>query len=514
MRKLYYLLLPTMLFTTASAAQEGQLDLSFGTDGMAVLSIDTLTLFVSDMVVQNDGKIVTTGRCYTEQGWDIYVIRCLPDGELDPAFGSLGVVRTDLGSYWDQAFAVTIQDDDKILVAAESSSSGLQSTVTLVRYHPDGALDETFGAFGVATAVPNAYGHPLDLFIKDGGEILVVGTSAYYNAITLYQFTSDGSPDNSFQLDGSMTISPFSGTNVAHAVQIQNDGKALLACLFGAGGAYDVAVIRLLPDGSFDTGFGNEGIVTLSLTPGDETIGGMGIQSDGSIVITGATQYLPNYDMFAARFTPSGALDEGFGTGGIVVISTSIGSDRAHDLVIQPDDAVLITGGSGQVGGLGGAVAVVRLTPDGSLDPVFGDGGIVRTSIPNASQPAGYAVDLQPDGRVIVAAGGAFKPVLLRYKAGPFAGLHEYGGLHEPLTAFPNPTSGLVSIGFILETSELVILDVVDAMGRVVIPGVYRQILPPGSHHAHLDLGQLVGGVYSVRLHSASAYSSVQVIAD
>jgi len=466
------------------------------------------------MAVQSDGKVVSTGRCFTEQGWDIFVIRCLPDGELDLAFGSMGSVRTDLGSYWDQAVAVTIQADGKILVAAESSPNGMQATVTLVRYMIDGSLDATFGTLGVATASPNSFGHPFDVSVKDSGDILVVGSSAYYDAITLYQFTSGGIADPSFQMDGTMTISPFGGTNVAQVVQVQNDGKLVLACLFGAGSAYDVAVIRLLPDGNYDTGFGDGGISTLSLTPGDETIGGMGIQSDGRIVIAGTTRNVPDYDMFSACFTPSGLLDTTFGTDGVTVVSSSLWSDAANDIIIQPDDAIVLTGSSGLMGGVGSAVAVVRLTRNGSLDPVFGTEGVVLTSIPDASSPMGVAVDLQSDGRLIVAAGGGSKPVLLRYSAGPFAGLNEDRGPLISLVAFPNPTTDLVTVGFVLETSELVLLDVVDAMGRVVLPSVYHQQLPPGSHQAHVTLGHLVSGVYSIRLSTASTYRTVQVIAE
>lgn len=512
MRSVHYILLSAALYGTACFAQEGQLDQSFGTDGMAVLSIDTLTLFVSDMVVQGDGKILTTGRCFTEQGWDIYVIRSLPDGELDPAFGSLGVVRTDLGSYWDQAFAITTQPDGRIIVAAESSSNGLHSTVTLVRYLPDGSLDESFGNLGVATASSDSYGHPFDLVVKDSGEVLVVGTAAYYDVIALYQFTASGIPDSTFQSDGMMTISPFWGNRMANAVRVQNDTKIVLACTYGAPGSFDVAVIRLLADGSYDTAFGNGGIAVLSLTPGDETIGGMGVQSDGSIVIVGTTQNVPNYDMFAARFTPSGALDEGFGTGGIVVVSTSLGSDGANDLVIQPDDAVLISGRSGHVGGMGAAVAVVRLTPDGSLDPVFGDGGIVRTPIPDAPQPAGYAVDLQPDGRVIVAAGGTLKPVLLRYLAGAFVGVNESPILLDRVEAFPNPISDRVTVTFDLNTPEMVSFEIVDGAGRLVLPGAYDQWLPVGNHRVDLDLGHLASGIHLIKLSTGSKTRSLKVV--
>jgi uncharacterized delta-60 repeat protein len=313
-------------------------------------------------------------------------------------------------------------------------------------------------------------------------------------------------------MDGTMTISPFGGTKGAFAVRVQNDGKVLLACLYNAGGGYDVAVIRLLPDGAYDAAFGSGGIAALSLTPGDETIGGIGIQSDGGIVMVGTTQHVPNYDMFAARFTPSGTLDTAFGTGGVVVVSTSIGSDRANDLIVQPDDALVITGSSGQVGGVGGAVALIRLTPDGFLDPVFGNAGIVLTPIPNASAPMGVAVDMEPDGRVIVAAGGAAQPVLLRYWAGPLAGMDTHTFDHQGLVAFPNPASDIMTIGFDLSTPGMVSWDMVDAAGRIVLQPGHAQRMAAGSHLLEVDLHQLSPGLHLFRLSTSDRSHTVKVM--
>src|SRR5437867_3518456 len=57
---------------------------------------------------------------------------------LDPTFGSGGVVMTMIGSGFDVATSVSIQPDNKIVVAGTA----------LVRYNPDGTLDNIFGTFG------------------------------------------------------------------------------------------------------------------------------------------------------------------------------------------------------------------------------------------------------------------------------------------------------------------------------------------------------------------------------
>ena len=66
-------------------------------------------------------------------------------GDLDPTFGGDGVVRTDLTPAEDDGFAVTIQPDGKIVVAGEMGIGGPNPRFAIVRYETDGSLDPSFG---------------------------------------------------------------------------------------------------------------------------------------------------------------------------------------------------------------------------------------------------------------------------------------------------------------------------------------------------------------------------------
>ena len=50
-------------------------------------------------------------------------VRYRPDGTLDPSFGTGGIVRTDLFGHGDQANAVAVQSDGKIVVAGFASAT-------------------------------------------------------------------------------------------------------------------------------------------------------------------------------------------------------------------------------------------------------------------------------------------------------------------------------------------------------------------------------------------------------
>lgn len=490
------LLLATVLCGLRVSGQPGQLDPSFGVEGMAFLAVDTgLTLMNSDMVVQSDGRIVLTGRCYDDQGWDLYVIRCLPNGELDPTFADQGFLRSDLGSFFDIGGAVTVQPDGKILVAAKSEAIIGEPKVSLFRYLPDGTLDDTFGQGGVAATPSSSSAYPYDIGLREDGRVVIVGSSNGYDHIVVYQFTAAGAMDDTFQPDGTLSISPFPGTNMAVNVLVQDDGGLLLGCSLQPSGELGSALIRLLADGSYDPGFGDEGIVDLQLGSGETTIGGLGVQSDGRIIIAGAGNDLD--DMFITRIGSDGTPDPTFATEGVAWISLSEGSDRVADLVIQADDAILLAGKSTEGAGQD-AVAVLRLLPDGQLDPTFAGDGVATTAIPGVDWTEAYNIALQPDGRVVVDAYGVQNPVLLGYLSGLFLGTSERIGRELVFTAMPNPARDRVMITFELDAPGAVTLDLLDAHGRAVAPRADHRSLHAGTHRIELSIGQLAPGLYTI----------------
>src|SRR5438067_2086939 len=66
--------------------------------------------------------------------------------DLDPTFGTGGVVTTLIGSSLDYARAVAIQQDGKIVAAGTVLTS--VASFAVVRYSTDGSLDAVFGAGG------------------------------------------------------------------------------------------------------------------------------------------------------------------------------------------------------------------------------------------------------------------------------------------------------------------------------------------------------------------------------
>ena len=97
----------------------GNLDHSFGTGGIATTDLGGDDDEAYDAALLPDGGIVAVGRTdaagFTKL--DFGVARYRPDGTPDPGFGSDGIVKTDILGGGDQANAVAVQPDGKIVVA-------------------------------------------------------------------------------------------------------------------------------------------------------------------------------------------------------------------------------------------------------------------------------------------------------------------------------------------------------------------------------------------------------------
>jgi uncharacterized delta-60 repeat protein len=110
------------------------------------------------------------------------------------------------------------------------------------------------------------------------------------------RYNADGSPDTSFNGDGIVTTDIGDSSDIANSIAIQSDGKIVVAgSSANVDSAADFAVVRYNADGSPDTSFNGSGIVTTNIVTTDigesiDSAASIAIQSDGKIVVAGAAQ--------------------------------------------------------------------------------------------------------------------------------------------------------------------------------------------------------------------------------
>jgi uncharacterized delta-60 repeat protein len=289
------------------------------------------------VALQGDGKIVTAGR----RGSDVIVARYNADGSQDTLFASNGRVVTNFGAT-ELALALVIQPDGKIVVAGRTNKPAPNGNFdfALARYEVGGAIDNTFGTLGLVTT---DFGGSVDrafaMALQPDGKLVVAGDSDANFALARYN--SNGSLDASFGSAGKV-ITSFGGIDQASAVILQPDGKILVAGQTDTGISIDFALARYMPDGSLDGAFGTGGRVTTNfIGASDDLAAAVVLQSDGKIVVGGTSD-----DNFAlARYTSGGLLDSTFGGAGTVTTNLG-GEDVLHALALQPDGAIVAVGES------------------------------------------------------------------------------------------------------------------------------------------------------------------------
>ncbi len=401
---IFTLVMLTMLSVSANVtAADGDLDTSFSVDGLITTSFRSIDGMGYSIAVQPDQKIIAVGESsnYTPTGTDtdFALVRYTSDGFLDSTFGTDGKINTDFGGN-DIGFGVAVQPDGKIVVSGYSETNG---DFALARYTGNGTPDNTFGTDGKVTTSYSDYEGCFSVALQTDGKIVAAGFSQNggNQDFAVMRYNSDGSLDTGFDGDGIVTTPVGSGSDsdVGFGLLIQQDGKIIVTGMSYNGTDYDFAAVRYNSDGSLDTSFDGDGIVTTSVGSGDDKGYFAAIQSDGKIVLAGHSNNGSNDDFAAVRYNTDGSLDSGFGTGGKLTTPVGSGDDRSYGACIQADGKIVITGESHN--GSDYDIAVVRYNTDGTLDTTFGNGGIVTTDSKNTDN-SGYAGAVQSDGNIVV----------------------------------------------------------------------------------------------------------------
>ncbi len=404
-------------FTAARINSNGSLDVTFDADGIVKTPIGNADDRANSLNIQTDGKIVLSGYA-TDSSQDIALTRYNTDGSLDPAFDNDGISTIKTGNSSDEATAVAMQPDGKILVGGVVYCC--DEDFALTRYNPDGTLDQTFGTNGIArSSIGTNINFLTGIKVLPDGKILVLGYSNNSSndnnnlGLILARYNPDGSLDESFGTNGSYTSNRGSGD----AFEIQADGKILVTGMSSSNitGFNRILTRRFNSDGTIDQTFGTNGEVFTTIfsekfaTPQRGTA--MSVQTDGKIVVAATVYFsfgiqdsIPG-SFSLIRLNTDGSLDTGFGKQGVANRENTFGG--AEDLKIQADGKIVTINGYRELnnvisftGTQAPSFDVIRFNVDGSVDNSFGNNGKISTVI----EEGGFAGDLeiQTDGKIVV----------------------------------------------------------------------------------------------------------------
>ncbi|MFB7512640.1 calcium-binding protein [Streptomyces sp. NPDC056144] len=401
-----------------AVAAPGDLDPTFGTSGRVVTPI-TNYAEGHDIVRQSDGKLVVAGQ--SEGGFTL--ARYLPGGGLDPDFDTDGIVTSAFEGGSQSANAVAIQPSDgKIVVAGTTEVFDQEEGngccfFSVARYFPNGALDTAFGEGGLVRVQEfGGSADGADIAVMGDGRIVAAGKGAG-GGFALVRLLADGSLDPSLGGDGAVVAgftptSPQDGGGIARRMELQPDGKIVSVGYVG-NTAFDIGVARYLPDGTLDTSFSNDGMVTADFG-GTEFGNAISVQPDGKILAAGSG----GAGFALLRYHANGTPDATFGTGGRTSVAFPGDGGLPYAMALQTNGKIVLAGraddpNSSEANDFG----VARFNSNGTIDTGFAGDGFAVTGFNDFDEARGVLI--QPDGKIVAAGYGAgFAFALARFEGG------------------------------------------------------------------------------------------------
>jgi uncharacterized delta-60 repeat protein len=354
-------------------------------------------------------------------------------GIFDGTFGASGKVRVDFpfpptDDYSSSGYRVFRQPSGRIVGIgfhrATGSKGATWSGVAMAGLTQTGALDDGFSGGKVLNWDSGSNIGLNDVQMLPDGRLLYL---SLYNSIigvpilNFYRVNTDGSPDSNFAPNVRINTSRTYPGRFA----VQADGK-IIVLVFTGETSNRFYLIRLLPDGSRDSGFGTGGVKEIvrlnnlrkpfvsfvrALPNGKTLIG-------GSLGPTTNTQ--EHDELFLLRVDSDGNVDHSFGGLGVARLWLGGFKISPADLAVQPDGKYLILG---SIKNPDSDVLMARFTAKGKTDSAFGSAGYIVHDFTFNGEDIGARLALLSNGKIIVvgraslAAGAPWNFLLARHAA-------------------------------------------------------------------------------------------------
>jgi uncharacterized delta-60 repeat protein len=409
----------------------GTLDHTFGTDGMAAISLDSgpspQDAFASACAVDANGRIIIAGNAFGNSE-EILVARLNPNGTLDTTFNNNGVVEIPdpLGAGTAYASGVAIDANGEVVVAGSAYATNGLYQMVVARLNPNGTLDSSFGIGGIIWGADASNGgslHANAVAVQSDGKIVLAGSDSVNGVsyFALERLNHNGFSDPSFEFSNNSSLVEQQGlvltsfpdgngavsSSVAYSLAIAPDGTiAAAGSSMSADGSTDQFAVALYnSDGRPDADFNAVGKTVFNFAgAGNSQAEGVSFQSTGKIIVSGYGVDTSGDYFVVIRYLPDGTLDQSFGVAGLATASFPAGNFVSGlASVLQPNDKIVQVGEFSDDLSTGRYnFAVARYTANGSPDPTFGFDGVTTTDLFGAEQND-YAegITLQPDGKAV-----------------------------------------------------------------------------------------------------------------
>ncbi len=397
-------------------------DSTFNGTGRNIFSAGGTLSYGDNIALQPDGKMIMTGASMGIGGTvSLGVSRLNPDGSFDNTFGTAGISLIGLGPLTYQGGfepEIVIQPDGKIVICGfGEGGAGGDDDMMVCRLLPNGSLDPSFGTGGMFYADLAGGGQPDVAYAVTSdaaGNIYAcgstrTGSTPLTNDVAIIKLTPAGVLDPSFSGDGKLLLDLSGKWDFGYGIAVRSDGKIIVTGYSGL--PADIFAIRLLPNGDYDPAFSGDGKATIDVTGTNvaDDAWGMALTPDNKILIVGDAYDQATSTFVAAivRFTADGLPDPAFSSDGIATFSLSNGDAVMRNVIVQPNGKYLVSGNAVVNGSTD--FAALMLNPDGTLDPTFNVTGKFTLDVSGQNkEDFGYGLALQTDGKILLSGNTQF----------------------------------------------------------------------------------------------------------
>ncbi len=493
-----------LLFWKSSAllCQLGQLDNTFNTTGQASLHIKNYNIFTSEVLIQEDARILVCGTGTTETNAEDFVIaRFRPDGTVDSTFNQTGFRVIDFFGKDDFCYAMALQQDGKILITGIATTLVPKRKTAIVRLLEDGTFDKSFGTNGIVINGDDQYGENPRAIIYQPDESIIVTGSVQVGAATLlcaiFKYEEDGTPDLTFGENGLVKTIVPEGFNPSFGI-LQEDGKIITGGSL-LGNTIESLILRFTTEGVVDSSFGTNGVARINYFNEDHNAYSVAFQADQKLLVVAGITHSGKRDFCVLRYTTNGTIDSTFGTNGRVITPFSSGSNTAHAVSVQDDQKILLAGFLGTTPNHDFALA--RYTTTGSLDAGFGIGGKVITDF--GEDDVAFAMAIQTDKKIVLAG-----HTIDNAEIGDFAVARYLSGLETVSTTappadvlnfelYPNPTVQEARLKYSLMEDQKISIRLYDVTGKIIQRFIENEHKGKGNHEEGLNFNpNIIEGEY------------------
>jgi uncharacterized delta-60 repeat protein len=358
--------------------------------------------------IQSDDKVVVGGIDQVPGVPEVNIARFGTDGKLDPTFDASGptpgvfqlsISPDPADQTGDVISSIKVDAQGRIVADGQLSDGNL----FVLRLLGNGTLDPSFGnGAGFITDENLSASSPTFLSVRPDGTVLVAGTAGNGSGY-LAQFTSTGAIDTSFASGAGVTTFNVDGEFITSGLALQSNGGAIVEGNAPSSPS-QLALTRIQADGTLDTNFGDQGF---ALTEPQAVIspGQVAVDSGDRIYASFGFDTDTNVAFGVERFSSGGQVDGTYGSGGVATISDPNELLGALAITVDSSNRVVFSGFAGAGSAPSQVVALLgRFDATGNPDASFSSTGYVTLSMNSNDQSEIAETPLvQSDGLIVIA---------------------------------------------------------------------------------------------------------------